>query len=65
MAQARHDSSFKAERNIERGDEDFYYNTEVTILGDRVQVFPHSKRITRYESESVVLMFVALKWRKC
>ena len=48
MAQAKHDSSFKAERNIERGDEDFYYNTDVTILGDRVQVFPHSKRTTRY-----------------
>ena len=50
MAQARHDMSLKEERNIERGDDEFYYSKTLTILGAKVQVFPHSKRITRYST---------------
>ena len=50
MADARHDMSLKAERNIERGDDEFYYSKVVTILGDKVQVFPHTKRVSRYSA---------------
>ena len=47
MALARHDESLKEERNIERGDDDFFYSTIITISGDKVQVFPHTKRLSQ------------------
>lgn len=47
MALARHDEALKEERNIERGDDDFFYSTILTISGDKVQVFPHTKRLSR------------------
>ena len=47
MAAARHDEALKEERHIERGDDDFFYSSVITLLGDKVQVFPHTKRVTR------------------
>ena len=47
MAAARHDESLKEERHIERGDDDFFYSSVITVSGDKVQVFPHTKRISR------------------
>ena len=47
MAAARHDESLKEERNIERGDDDFFYSSVITVSGDKVQVFPHTKRVSR------------------
>ena len=47
MAAARHDEALKEERNIEKDDDDFFYSSVITLLGDKVQVFPHTKRVTR------------------
>ena len=48
MAEARHDVSLKAERNIEKDDDEFYYGRTITLLGDKVKVFPQTKRFSRY-----------------
>ena len=48
MAAAYHDVSLKEERNIEKDDGEFYYGKARMLLGEKVEVFPQTKRISRY-----------------
>jgi hypothetical protein len=48
MAAAYHDVSLKEERNIEKDDGEFYYGKVRMLLGEKVEVFPQTKRISRY-----------------
>ena len=48
MAAARHDVSLKEERNIEKDDGEFYYGKVRALLGEKVEVFPGTKRYSRY-----------------
>ena len=48
MDQVKTDRGFKAERNLDVKDEEFYDYVEKNMFGERIRIFPHTKRISMY-----------------
>ena len=50
MDQVKTDRGFKVERNLDVKDDEFYDYVERTLFGERLRMFPHTKRYTRYNT---------------
>ena len=48
MDQVKTDRGFKAERNLDVKDDEFYDYVEKNMFGERIRIFPHTKRISMY-----------------
>ena len=48
MDQVKTDRGFKAERNLDVKDDEYYDYVEKNMFGERIRIFPHTKRISMY-----------------
>jgi len=54
MKYTKCDLGFKAERNLDRDDEDFFDSVKSNVLGTLVMIYPHTKRVTKYSSKCAI-----------
>jgi len=50
MGTVRADRGFKAERNLDIKDAEYHDYKETCLFGERVRIFPHTKRYSKYKS---------------
>ena len=50
MDQVKTDRGFKAERNLDVKDDEFYDYVERCLYGERLRIFPHTKRVSMYNT---------------
>ena len=55
MDQVKTDRGFKVERNLDVKDDEFYDYVERTLFGERLRIFPHTKRYTRYNTRCALI----------
>ena len=55
MDQVKTDRGFKVERNLDVKDDEFYNYVERTLFGERLRIFPHTKRYTRYNTRCALI----------
>ena len=48
MDQVKTDRGFKAERNLDVKDDEFYDYVEKNMFGESIRIFPHTKRVSMY-----------------
>ena len=51
MDQVKTDRGFKAERNLDVKDDEFYDYVEKNIFGESIRIFPHTKRVSMYNQK--------------
>jgi len=54
MKYTKCDLGFKSERNLDRDDEDFYDSVVANVIGTRVQIYPHTKRVSKFSSKCAI-----------
>eukprot|EP00092_Neocalanus_flemingeri_P007025 GFUD01007587.1.p1 GENE.GFUD01007587.1~~GFUD01007587.1.p1 ORF type:complete len:484 (+),score=171.39 GFUD01007587.1:39-1490(+) len=48
MESAKFDKGFKADRNLDIKDSEYYDYVETSLYGEGVRIFPHTKRVSKY-----------------
>jgi len=51
MQKAKFDKGLKEDRNIDKGDSEYYDYVEITAYGEAIRIFPHTKRVTKFNSK--------------
>jgi len=51
MECVKSDRGFKVERNLDVKDEDYYEYKETCLYGERIRLYPHTKRFAKYNSK--------------